>query len=70
MPSIIYDFDALREAANLLNGADLPMNTVQPMAVEARPVVIVDPADYSYMFTVPPENGEPVAISSDFDYGC
>jgi hypothetical protein len=66
MPSIIYDFDALREAANLLEGADLPMNIVQPMAVDAEPAQLVE---NHVAWTMNYYEPEPV-IPADYDYGC
>jgi hypothetical protein len=56
MPSIIDDFKAIHDAARLLSGADLPMNTAQPMTV-----------DWSHM---KPIDDDVVLVPSDYDYGC
>jgi hypothetical protein len=63
MPAAIYDFEALHKAANLLEGADLPMNTVQPMAVETGNCSAADATlDYSHIY------GDCTAPA--MDYGC
>jgi hypothetical protein len=64
MPSIIDDFKAIKEAAILLNGADLPMNIVQPMAVETGNCSATDATlDYSHIY------GD-CSVSAGTDYGC
>jgi hypothetical protein len=73
MPAIIYDHDAIRDAANLLNGADMPMNTVaQPMAIVTGQAIDENHMTYD-IYSVPvvgpvdPVTGE---YTTTYDYGC